>query len=58
MITNRMMVWLQSQTKVARRPPKMTYIAIPIGRSIHAAMVFMPVRAVTVAAPPTAGMNG
>ena len=53
MMMNRMMVCAQSQTNVARKPPTTTYIAIPIGRRKHAAIMLMPVNALTVAAPPT-----
>ena len=41
---------------VARSPPNTTYTAIPIGRRKQAAMMFIPVSALTVAAPPTARM--
>ena len=50
---NKMIVCAQSHMNVARRPPKITYTAIPMGRRKHAATTFIPVKALTVAAPPT-----
>lgn len=53
MTIKRMIVWAQSHINVARSPPKTTYTAIPIGRRKQAAIMFIPVKAFTVAAPPT-----